>query len=89
MYMIKLIINFVFTGVLLCGGCSIGLSDRSLSFLTPEGVSILLSENAGTLLDANAGVVIVDPRRKEHTVYDDSVVWNPPSQQRIQSCKGF
>ena len=62
MYMVKLFFNFVFTGVLLCGGCSIGLSDRSLSYLTPEGVSILLREGAGTLLDADAKVVIVDPR---------------------------
>ena len=62
MYMVKLFFNFVFTGVLLCGGCSIGLSDRSLSYLTPEGVSILLREGAGTLLDADAEVVIVDPR---------------------------
>lgn len=62
MYMVKLFFNFVFTGVLLCGGCDIGLSDRSLSYLTPEGVSILLREGAGTLLDADAEVVIVDPR---------------------------
>ena len=62
MYMVKLFFNFVFTGVLLCGGCGIGLSDRSLSYLTPEGVSILLREGAGTLLDADAEVVIVDPR---------------------------
>ena len=62
MYMVKLFFNSVFTGVLLCGGCSIGLSDRSLSYLTPEGVSILLREGAGTLLDADAEVVIVDPR---------------------------
>ena len=62
MYMVKLFFNFVFTGVLLCGGCSIGLSDRSLSYLTPEGVSVLLREGAGTLLDADAEVVVVDPR---------------------------
>ena len=62
MYMVKLFFNFVFTGLLLCGGCSIGLSDRSLTYLTPEGVSILLREGAGTLLDADAEVVIVDPR---------------------------
>lgn len=60
--MVKLFINFVFVGLLVCGGCSIGLSDRSLSYITPEGASILLREGAGTLLDADAEVVIVDPR---------------------------
>jgi rhodanese-related sulfurtransferase len=60
--MVKLFFNFVFVGILIFGGCSIGLSDRSLSYLTPEAVSILLREGAGTLLDADAEVMIVDPR---------------------------
>ena len=60
--MVKLFFNFVFVGILIFAGCSIGLSDRSLSYLTPEAVSILLREGAGTLLDADAEVMIVDPR---------------------------
>ena len=60
--MVKLFNNLVFVCLLLFGGCSIGLSDNSLSYLTPEGVSMLLEKGAGTLLDADAEVVIVDPR---------------------------
>ena len=62
MHMVKLFINFVLVACLLLGGCSIGLSDNSLSYLTPEGVSILLKEGTGTFLDSDAEVVIVDPR---------------------------
>ena len=62
MHMVRVIINFVFAALLPIGGCSIGLNDNSLSFITPNGVSILLEEGVGTLLDSDAEVVIVDPR---------------------------
>jgi rhodanese-related sulfurtransferase len=60
--MVKVFFNFVFAAIFLFPGCSIGLSDNSLSYLTPEGVETLLSEGAGTLFDADARVVVVDPR---------------------------
>lgn len=47
---------------MLFGGCSIGLSDKSVVYLTPKDTSILLEKGVGTLLDADAEVVIVDPR---------------------------
>ncbi len=60
--MVKLFNYFVLIFLVLFGGCSIGLSDKSLTYLTPNGVSMLLEEGVGTLLDADAEVVIVDPR---------------------------
>ena len=62
MYMVNSLLGFVTCSLLLLGGCSIGLSDRSLVYLTPEETSILLEQGARTLLNADAEVMIVDPR---------------------------
>ena len=62
MHMVSFFIRFVMPTILLLGGCSIGLSDGSLVYLSPEDASILLEEGDGTLLNSDAEVVIVDPR---------------------------
>ena len=60
--MVRLFIPFVFGVSLLITGCSIGLSDKSLSYVTPADVSALISNGSGTLLNANIEAVIIDPR---------------------------
>ena len=60
--MIRLFTPFVFGVSLLITGCSIGLSDKSLSYVTPADVSALISNDSGTLFNANTQAIIIDPR---------------------------
>lgn len=62
MRMVNSLLGLVTCAIVLLGGCSIGLSDKSLTYLSPEETSVLLEQGVGTLLNADAEIVIVDPR---------------------------
>ncbi len=60
-----------FLYLLLLGGCNAGISDKNLSFISPEDAAISLRDGSSNLLGPKLQTMLIDPRttwdfRKAH-----------------------
>jgi rhodanese-related sulfurtransferase len=52
----------VFLCLSLLGGCGSGISDKNLTFISPEDAAISMQEGSGNLLGPKLQTMLVDPR---------------------------
>jgi rhodanese-related sulfurtransferase len=62
--MVKLLPAFVLVFLLFLTGCNAGISDKNLSYVSPEDVNVLMSDGASALFGTELRTILIDCRQR-------------------------